>query len=107
MKFLAYNAYTQVFALFDDEAAAQSFRDHQSACGMMTAVVPVKTYDSAADAIAHCKPLETESTTSMLKRHGGFKRGELTVLTAGDGTGKSRMKGLDYGDVIGTLQDGE
>lgn len=113
MKFLAYNAYTQVFALFDDEAAAQSFRDHQAACGQMTEVVPVQTYASAADAIVRCKPLETTAASAaMLKRravpHGGFKHGELPVIAASVGTGKSRMTGLDYADVIDTLQgDGE
>lgn len=55
-KILAYNAYLQVFALFESPAEAQTMKDQMARCGHTLAIVEVEEFVSGSYAFDACQP---------------------------------------------------
>ena len=55
-KILAYNAYLQVFALFESASEAQTMKDQMSRCGHTLAIVEVEEFTSGSYAFEACQP---------------------------------------------------
>lgn len=55
-KILAYNAYLQVFALFESASEAQTMKDQMSRCGHTLAIVEVEEFTSGSHAFEACQP---------------------------------------------------
>lgn len=55
-KILAYNAYLQVFALFDDRKEAEELKSQMRKCGHMIAIVDVEQFATGTQAFQQCAP---------------------------------------------------
>ena len=55
-KILAYNAYLQVFALFESASEAQTMKDQMSRCGHTLAIIEVEEFTSGSYAFEACQP---------------------------------------------------